>query len=179
MKHYRSRLVTIIGLVVLTGCTRSAEEPFVLRESISSLPELHQENIRDGLRRMFGTPSRPRLLVMNDEPAEEDADAPSTAATPDETVVAGLIDPDRLVHGRRCISIAVQVATASAATGKGKRRHTSYRSRATTVKRSISLPPRLTGIARQGRTWCAPFAAGRRARRCPLFSGYPRKISMR
>ncbi len=104
-----SGLLSVALLFVLfpIGCSRTSETSFALRETIADLPELHQENIRTGMRRMFGTPTRPRLLMsLPAEPAESDGDA---AASAEATVVAelaaaeavdiGILEPNRLIHG--------------------------------------------------------------------------------
>ncbi len=97
-------------LLVVSGCsTRPSEESFSVAEAVTSLSELHQQNIKDGLRTMFGTPSLPRLARIRPAATEEDAEdaeaaTPSTDAdqgeeAPELALAAGVVDWERLQHG--------------------------------------------------------------------------------
>ncbi len=102
--------LTALGVLTLAGCARQEEAIFVSADELAELPELHQEQINGGLRQMFGTPLRPRLLTElppavaddseGDEGAEEDGEAEvDGSAEPTEPPTFAFLEAKRLVHG--------------------------------------------------------------------------------
>ena len=85
MHHPSVRLLFLFGLFMTTGCARAPEAPFSVGEAVAELPELHQENISDGLRRMFGTPSRPRIVMTSEDSAAEGASDDELKSTEPKT----------------------------------------------------------------------------------------------
>lgn len=75
------------------GCSRAPEQPFAVATAVGDLPELHQQDIQDQLLRMFGTPSRPRVFVL------EEVEGETEEATELVAKSSGLIDEVRLLRG--------------------------------------------------------------------------------
>ncbi len=94
-----------LSLALIAGCARPPEESFSVAEAVTTLSELHQQNIKDGLRAMFGTPSLPRLAPIKADATDEDTSATDAtrADAAEETfassLAAGVIDPRRLPYG--------------------------------------------------------------------------------
>jgi hypothetical protein len=77
MKSFPLQSIALICLLLFSGCSNAPEKPFSVASTVTELPELHQENIREGLRRIFGSPSRPRMVLPNSA-ADSDADSVGT-----------------------------------------------------------------------------------------------------
>lgn len=97
MNHRLVPHVVVLAIVSTLGCTRAPETPFAVAAAVSELPELHQENMRKTLRRMFGTPSQPRLVLLEEE-AERPDDEAEAAARPQLNELVKAAD---LAHGAR------------------------------------------------------------------------------
>ena len=95
----RTRLpfwMCVTTAVLFLGCNSAPEPVFVASEAVLALPELHQEQVRDSLTRLFGTPLNPRLRLPLEEPADD--------GSPE---LVEVIDADHLARGaavfnRRC-----------------------------------------------------------------------------
>ena len=99
------QFVAIVFMLFLVGCQPKAEPTFTAAANIAEIPELHQKNIADSLRMMFGTPNRPRLrLAVPTAPlekeSEEDTELDSAAPTgPTVSELVTFLDPMRLARG--------------------------------------------------------------------------------
>jgi mono/diheme cytochrome c family protein len=91
MIYLSRRSFVFFGLLMTMGCTRAPEPPFSIAEVVSELPELHQANLAEGLRSMFGTPSRPRIAIRRETAESESA--------PDDEFQMELVDVARLPRG--------------------------------------------------------------------------------
>ena len=103
------RLIKITGLLCATvlwvGCARAPQESFAPAASLADLPELHQQNIREALRKMFGTPTATAsaLSIVEEEDAEAAADEAEAEdeQPPEDELLPGahLTDAAHLRHG--------------------------------------------------------------------------------
>ncbi len=116
MPSHSNRFLGICFVILLLGgCSRLPEATFSVSEAVTELPELHQQNIEAGMASMFGTPTRPKLLlsvpptpaddsesdsVRDDVPDDGESDA---AVEAEQQVnisdVVTFLNPDRLGHG--------------------------------------------------------------------------------
>ncbi len=86
----RMAFVVLLGILAgVSGCTRSPERVFSASEDVGALPEIHQESIRQGLVRLFGTPSNPRLMIAKVEETGDEAAGEESEPEADETADAG------------------------------------------------------------------------------------------
>lgn len=92
-----SRFVLVLLLLLLgSGCARVPEEQFSVATNVAELPELHQENLRNQLLKMFGTPARPRIVLASDE-----ADSEESSTASDGKPTTELLDAAHLRHGAK------------------------------------------------------------------------------
>ena len=96
MIHRLSVVACAAALFILQGCAREPEAIYSYSEQINELPELHQTSIRDGLTRLFGTPSNPRFMALSEEEPESDE---SDDEAEDAIQLVDAIDPAHLQHG--------------------------------------------------------------------------------
>ena len=113
-------------IIACAGCNDSPPPSFTAAEATAELPELHQKNIADGLKAMFGTPSQPRLLLSvpvdpaatTEDDLEEDDDEPAEQVDVSEVVT--FLQPDRLNHGARVYSQRCAGCHGAAGDGNGE-----------------------------------------------------------
>ena len=88
-----TQLLTLIWCIVGLGCTQAPEEPFSIADDVEALSDLHQQNIRDGLQKMFGDPSRPRIVAIVESDASEDGDDGDASEIDDTATSAENLTP--------------------------------------------------------------------------------------
>ncbi len=98
--------IALLFLAALSGCARQPNAVFTLSDGAQKLPELHQRNLEDGLRRIFGTPSQPRIAVPapnTESVAEESSTTPEAAggdaAAGPEGATTDFVGRRQLAHG--------------------------------------------------------------------------------
>ena len=101
-------------LLFFVGCSRAPEPTFVVSAEVEALSELHQQNIQDSLRLIFGTPGNPRADLIEETEAEEDevdedeaGDEDAAAEVQSATATTAILDADvlrrgALVYRNRC-----------------------------------------------------------------------------
>ncbi len=124
----------LLFAAVLSGCSRTPEQAFNSATEVSELPERHQQNIEDGLRRLFGTPLHPRVRVADpdaEEASDEDeADASDADAASDEAQVVAveyggdvalsdIADLDHLAYGAKVYTARCAGCHGAAGDGNG------------------------------------------------------------
>lgn len=72
------------------GCSRSPVVDYRSSPDVAELPELHQANISEGLKRLFGNPTNPRTRIADDEAEVEEGEP---------TPLLDAVAPDHLKHG--------------------------------------------------------------------------------
>ena len=132
---YRPQGVLIpIFLFAMMGCTRAPEGAFVPAESAGELSKLHQTNLAEGLRWMFGTPARPRILLelpdssQNNESLETTTDLDAVAV--ELTAMSALaneamtfLDSHRLAHGMHVYTLRCAGCHGDSGDGNGPAGH--------------------------------------------------------
>lgn len=69
-----SAAVFVLALAGSSGCSRPPQPEFVLQKATKDLPDKHEQQIRDNLTRLFGSPLKPRFLMAADAEVPEGED---------------------------------------------------------------------------------------------------------
>ena len=69
-------LIGIGACFLFLGCSRAPELEFSPSVEVAELSEKHQSSVAQGLRRLFGTPTKPRLRVVDPEAEEPEEGQP-------------------------------------------------------------------------------------------------------
>ena len=69
---HRPALAAVLFVLCVVGCRRTADLQFSVATEVDELPARHQQNIEDGLLRLFGTLPNPRLRLEDPDATEEE-----------------------------------------------------------------------------------------------------------
>ncbi len=88
----------------LCGCARQPAALFTSSERVRELPELHQKNIEEGLRKYFGSPTQPHIALPTssvDQSTDNSADTAdeSDEANANQEIFTDIVDRRLLTHG--------------------------------------------------------------------------------